>query len=518
MRVNRVEIAESGAIPWENYRTADPHSWSLDAIGRKKEMRVLSILQNVSLRILAGELGPSVGDVIELEWNNPENDHISENAYVFLDSTPRFRADSEFPISASLKCFFDDYHDRKSFRDFTSDFCTSITNFLSAGEISWFVQSSSSFECLFLTRDSALLHPSAFLDNQLINTIMTKSCEAVNDKQFRNLVNCRGCQCYLPRNLGEISLCRPFWASMFWAVCKPINFSFSIVEACHRSVHCVVIWGCEFAITYHIDRPSSLRFTQIILLILTTRSFPMNGSVEKDQCLWSQLIGLSAKWLDFDACSQTLTQPPELSWDSFLIIYSILRERRSEIAIFFLSCSVGYFQKWSISIGDYLHYFLIMGWSKSLCGIPLSPPVVKIQAFDHNMMNHNISQMKCWYCVRNQFNGSFFRRQFRRDIRKIKSGDLSETEPHIWSGFSLSGYRDTWAARFRSGRASVEDDERSGWRPVTVFQMQFPVVWIKIVTLPLEKFPRTCLFQRLQFSVFWMKWVWDSALREGSLI
>jgi hypothetical protein len=35
---------------------------------------------------------------------------------------------------------------------------------------------------------------------------------------------------------------------------------------------------------------------------------------------------------------------------------------------------------------------------------------------------------------------------------------------------------DMWAARFRSGRISVEDDERPEDPPVTVFQMPFPVI------------------------------------------
>jgi hypothetical protein len=50
-------------------------------------------------------------------------------------------------------------------------------------------------------------------------------------------------------------------------------------------------------------------------------------------------------------------------------------------------------------------------------------------------------------------------------LYKIEYGDPGETQPRIWQGCSLSaysGYVDMWTARFRSGRISVEDDERPG--------------------------------------------------------
>jgi hypothetical protein len=45
--------------------------------------------------------------------------------------------------------------------------------------------------------------------------------------------------------------------------------------------------------------------------------------------------------------------------------------------------------------------------------------------------------------------------------------------------------------------------------------MQFPVISIDILKLHIEKSPKECLLQWLQFYVFWMKWIWDSPLREG---
>jgi hypothetical protein len=101
-----------------------------------------------------------------------------------------------------------------------------------------------------------------------------------------------------------------------------------------------------------------------------------------------------------------------------------------------------------------------LGWSKSPCGRPLSPPAVKILALGHNIINYNIFQMKYWHFIRSQFNDSLSRRWFRSDFnlqishgpeaaihdsvlrapQKIEQRDPGETHPPMSQGCSLSAH------------------------------------------------------------------------------
>jgi hypothetical protein len=68
------------------------------------------------------------------------------------------------------------------------------------------------------------------------------------------------------------------------------------------------------------------------------------------------------------------------------------------------------------------------GCHRSPYDIPLFQPIAKILVFGHNVANYNISQMKDWYVIWNQFSGSFYWQWFRRNIdlkriSRIVSGD-----------------------------------------------------------------------------------------------
>jgi hypothetical protein len=177
---------------------------------------------------------------------------------------------------------------------------------------------------------------------------------------------------------------------------------------------------------------------------------------------------------------------------------------------------------------------LSRGWSKSPCGIYLSPPALKIQAFSHNMINYNICQMKYWHCVRNQFSGLSYRRRFRTDIDFRRASWTLSSDPWFaincctnnrtgWSRPNLASSSATvlsvsvqWIhgpLAFGAGAHRWKTRSEPEYPPVTVFQMQFQVIWIEIHTLDVRRSPRTCSFQRLQFYIFYTKWVWDSSLR-----
>jgi hypothetical protein len=89
-----------------------------------------------------------------------------------------------------------------------------------------------------------------------------------------------------------------------------------------------------------------------------------------------------------------------------------------------------------------------IGWSKSPCGISLSPPAVKIQAFGHNMINYNMCQIKYWHFTRNQFNGSFYRRSLRRDIDFQRISWTLSSDP--WFAMTCSTKKQTWWSRRNS--------------------------------------------------------------------
>jgi hypothetical protein len=186
-----------------------------------------------------------------------------------------------------------------------------------------------------------------------------------------------------------------------------------------------------------------------------------------------------------------------------------------------------------------------IGWSKSPCDRPLSPPAVKIQTFGHNMINYNICQIKYWHFVRNQFSDSFYRRRFRRDINfkhiswilssdpwfAITCSTKTRTRPsrrnsasYMTRMLSVSVQRtaysvqrrvDTWAGRFQSGRTSVEDDERPGRPSSDSLSDAFSDYLNRNPHASCREIANDLFIPRLQFYMFWMKWVWDSSLRDG---
>jgi hypothetical protein len=156
-----------------------------------------------------------------------------------------------------------------------------------------------------------------------------------------------------------------------------------------------------------------------------------------------------------------------------------------------------------------------IGCSKSPWGVRPSPPAGKIQAFGYNMINSNFCQMKYWHFVRDQFSGSFYQRQFRRDIDSRRISWTFGSRP--WFAITCSIKNRTWRSRrnsasdivkmlsvslqwirrplaFGAGEHRWKTTSDPEYPSVTVFQMQFRVFWIEILTLHVGKSPRICSF------------------------